>query len=155
MTSLVAVTAFFEPHDDDLRGFGILFPRGAGIDALGAMFNAEMFPGRSALRSETWIYGSLSAESLPSHDEGAVARVIADRRVLTRRQATPESSYVASQLNSLPVYDHAVVDAQAALGGLPSRVAIAGNYLGRLGVSHLLDGAAEAAARLMGEGVAA
>ena len=151
MTSLVAVTSFFDPHDDDLHGFGILFPRAAGIDALGVMFNAEMFPGRSALRSETWIYGSVSPESLPSHDEGAVARVIADRRVLTGRHAVPHSSYVARQLGALPIYDQAVVDAQAAQAELPRRIAVAGNFLGHLGVSHLLDGAAAAAARLTAE----
>jgi protoporphyrinogen oxidase len=119
------------------------------------MFNAEMFPGRSTLRSETWIYGSLSAESLPRHDEDAVARVMADRRLLTGRQAAPHSSYVANQFQTLPVYDTAVTDAQAALTTLPRSVALAGNYLGWLGVSHLLDGAAAAAARLTGEGRAA
>jgi hypothetical protein len=41
-----------------------------------------------------------------------------------------------------------VLEAQATLPDLPAHVAIAGNYLGRLGVSSLLTGAAEAAARL-------
>jgi protoporphyrinogen oxidase len=155
MTSLVAVTAFFDPHPDDLRGFGILFPRGTGIDALGAMFNTDMFDGRSALRSETWIYGNAFADALPACDESVIACVIADRSVLTRRQAVPGSCYVARQPDSLPVYDAAVLDAQAALGALPPRIALAGNYLGRLGVTHLLDGAADAAARLTGERAAA
>jgi len=155
MTSLIAVTAFFDPHPSDLRGFGILFPRGSGISALGAMFNADMFPGRSARRSETWIYGSASGNALPDRDEDVVARVMADRGVLTGRAARPHSSYIARQMNALPVYDTAVVGAQSALPGLPAHVAIAGNYLGRLGVSHLLDGAADAAAHLTGKRAAA
>ena len=155
MTSLVAVTSFFDPHPDDIRGFGILFPRGAGIDALGVLFNTEMFAGRGTLRSETWIYGGLAAQSLPRHDADAVTRVAADRQMLTGRRAVAHSSYVAHQWQALPVYDQSVLKAQAALEGLPPRVAIAGNYLGRLGVSHLLDGAAAAAARLTVEGLAA
>ena len=75
--------------------------------------------------------------------------------MLTGRRAVAHSSYVAHQWQALPVYDQSVLKAQAALEGLPPRVAIAGNYLGRLGVSHLLDGAAAAAARLTVEGLAA
>jgi protoporphyrinogen/coproporphyrinogen III oxidase len=155
MTSLVAVTAFFDPHPRDLRGFGILFPRGSGIEALGAMFNADMFPGRSALRSETWIYGGDWPHVLANHDGVAVAAVIADRHVFTGRADLPRSSSVTSQASSLPIYDAAVLDAQAALHALPRHIVLAGNYLGRLGVSHLLDGAADAAAHLTGERVAA
>jgi hypothetical protein len=52
------------------------------------------------------------------------------------------------------VYDAAVLGAQAALPELPPYLAIAGNYLGRLGVSGLLEGASEAASRLCRELVA-
>jgi len=155
MVSLVTITAFFEPHDDDLRGFGVLFPRSSGVDALGVLFNAEIFPGRSARRSETWIYGNLARTGVPQNDDEAVARVAADRAVLTRRAASPLAVYVTPQLDALPVYDTAVLDAEARLDRLPRHLAIAGNYLGRLGVSNLLEGAADAAARLAGTGAAA
>ena len=39
-------TAFFPPHDDDLHGFGVLFPRGCGVEALGVRFDSDVFPGR-------------------------------------------------------------------------------------------------------------
>jgi oxygen-dependent protoporphyrinogen oxidase len=155
MVSLVTATVFFQPHEHDLRGFGVLFPRSAGIAALGALFNAEIFPGRSALRSETWIYGDLLPAALPRTDAAVIGRVTADRSVLTGRTDAPTAFYVTPQIEALPVYDTAVLDAEAALGQLPHHVAIAGNYLGRLGVSSLLDGAAAAAARLVPEGVAA
>ena len=45
MVSLVVVTAFFEPHDGRLRGFGVLFPRSTGVAALGVLFNADIFAG--------------------------------------------------------------------------------------------------------------
>ena len=56
MTGLETVTTFFAPHPEDLHGFGVLFPRGAGIDALGVLFNTSIFANRGSLRSETWIY---------------------------------------------------------------------------------------------------
>jgi hypothetical protein len=46
------------------------------------------------------------------------------------------------------VYDQAIIDVTASLTGLPSWIALAGNYLGRIGVTALLDQAAHAAARL-------
>ena len=155
MVSLVTATAFFPPHADDLRGFGVLFPRSSGIEALGALFNAEIFSGRSAMRSETWIYGSLSPDGVPRTDAEVRRRLAADRAVLTGRTVAPVAMYVTPQIEALPVYDEAVLEAEAALSRLPSRLTVTGNYLGRLGVSHLLEGAAEAAARLVGEGAAA
>ncbi len=138
MVSMLAVHAFFAPHADDLHGFGVLFPRPSGVKALGAVFNAEVFPGRSELRSETWMYGD------------ATEQMLRDRAMLTGRSDAPIASYVTQQPNALPVYDTAVLDARAALTDLPAHLAIAGNYLGRLGVSNLVAGAAEAAARIAG-----
>jgi oxygen-dependent protoporphyrinogen oxidase len=147
MVSLVTVTAFYPPHPDDVHGFGILFPRDCGVDALGVLFNADIFQHRSACRSETWIYGDMDPVRLPTA-ETAARCVAADRRVLTGRDTAPIGAYTTPQLGALPVYDHAVLDAIDAVEreGLPPGVALAGNYLGRLGVSKLIDGAAEAAA---------
>jgi oxygen-dependent protoporphyrinogen oxidase len=155
MVSLVTVTAFFAPHQDDLRGFGVLFPRGTGVDALGALFNTEIFAGRGQLRSETWIYGGLSPAGLPKGDDDIARRLAADRAVLTNRSDGPRAFYATSQVDALPVYDSAVLDADAALKHLPPTVAVAGNYCGRIGVSSLLDGAAAAAAQLCHVGPAA
>jgi hypothetical protein len=59
--------------------------------------------------------------------------------------------YVTAHRDVLPIYDTAVLDAQAAVPSLPAHLAITGNYFGRLGVSALIDGAAEVAARLSGD----
>jgi protoporphyrinogen oxidase len=146
MVSLVAATAFFSRRDDDLRGFGVLFPRGSGIEALGAMFNTDMFPGRSELRSETWIYSLPARQSVTEADINR--QLTADRAVLTNRSDAPIACYVTFQIDALPVYDSAVVEADAALSRLRRGLTIAGNYTGRLGVTALIDGAAEAAARI-------
>jgi oxygen-dependent protoporphyrinogen oxidase len=148
MVSIVVVTAFFAPRADDPRGFGVLFPRSSGVRARGVLFDNESFAGRSDLRSESWIYGDLDPAVLPGDGAEAREAVVRDRAALTGRSDLPLASYVARRPRALPVYDAAVLEAQAALPDLPAHVAIAGNYLGRLGVSSLLTGAAEAAARL-------
>jgi oxygen-dependent protoporphyrinogen oxidase len=148
MVSMLAVHAFFAPHAADLHGFGVLFPRSSGVHALGAVFNAEVFAARSEMRSETWMYGALDAAALPHTDADAIRQMALDRRVLTGRSDPPAACYVTRQPHALPVYDTAVLHARAALDSLPAHIAVAGNYLGRLGVSNLVVGAAEAAGRL-------
>jgi protoporphyrinogen oxidase len=99
------------------------------------------------MRSETWIYGSLDEEGLPG--AGTIqAAVAADRRSLTGRSDRPVGFYALPAPARLPVYDDTVLEAQAALAGLPAHLAVTGNYLGRLGVSGILESAAEAAGRL-------
>jgi oxygen-dependent protoporphyrinogen oxidase len=142
MVSLVTATAFFKPTPHDLRGFGVLFPRSSKVAALGVLFNSDIFPGRSHLRSETWIY----------HGEGGAKlsdRLEADRLILTGRADHSVAVYITPRPNALPLYDGAVLGAAAAVEDLPPTLAVAGNYLGSLGVSRLVDGGAAAAARLL------
>ena len=160
MVSLVTVTAFFRPSARDLRGAGVLFPRSANVCALGVLFNSDVFPERSQLRSETWIYsveaGFLSTEALAKGvsrpggvDEGRLQRWLeADRAVLTGRHERPVAVYITPRPNALPLYDTAILRAAAAAEELPPTFALAGNYLGSLGVSRLVDGGAAAASRL-------
>jgi hypothetical protein len=58
-----------------------------------------------------------------------------DVRVTTRPQA-------------VPLYSGAIGDVAGAVGELPGRTQLAGNYLGRLGVAALLEQAAAAAEAL-------
>ncbi len=149
-TSIVTITIFLQPHHDDLRGFGVLFPRATGVQAAGVLFNTDIFPGRSALRSETWIYTGDTAQHVPVDDAQAIGmRVRPDRTQLTGRDAEPVSWTVTRWIDALPVYGHAVLDAAKAADALPPWLGVAGNYLGQIGVSALLDRADAAAARLV------
>jgi oxygen-dependent protoporphyrinogen oxidase len=146
--ALRPVTAFFEPTAGDLCGFGVLFPRGERVGALGAVFGADVFPRRSALRLETWIYGDVSADALPGSEAAVRRQLAADRRILTGRDQDPVAVYPSPAPALVPLYDEAVLMARAALADLPTRVAIVGNYLGRLGVSGLVESAHDSATRL-------
>jgi oxygen-dependent protoporphyrinogen oxidase len=145
MSSLCSVTAFYTPHPGDTRGFGMLFPRTAGLDALGVLFNADMFAGRSEYRSETWIYGDTSADVIEALRADAGARLARDRHVLTGRHDSPIAVYPTMTAQRLPVYDEAVIRAAAQLAALPPWLAVTGNYLGRIGVSAIVDRAEDTA----------
>ena len=144
---LVTVTMFFEPHDDDVRGFGVLFPRAAGVHALGVLFNADIFAGRGDLRSETWIAGDRGG-MMGWTDPMLLKALAADRERLVRRHQEPLLTHVTRWSEAVPVYNEAIPAITAALASLPPQVALAGNYLGKIGVAALLEQSAAAAERL-------
>ena len=145
---LSTVTQFFEPHQDDVHGFGVLFPEASQVSALGVLFNADIFEGRSAVRSETWIVGDRDRGLTAQPDEALLEQLGRDRQTLTGRTQSPLASHITRWPHAIPVYDGAIAAAQAALPTLPAHVALAGNYLGRIGVAALLSVAEDAASRV-------
>ena len=144
----LTVTAFFEPATTDLHGFGVLFPRGAGINALGVLFNSDIFSGRSAVRSETWILGATPAAD--GSDESILSSyVLPDRRRLMGSASRPIASYVTRWAEGVPVYDEAVLEAGSLMTTLPPWLCLAGNYLGRIGAASLIEVSDEASARVL------
>jgi oxygen-dependent protoporphyrinogen oxidase len=162
-TFLVSVTAFFEPHPDDVHGFGVLFPRTSGINAYGVLFAADVFPSRSRLRSETWIYGSMDRDELLRVAGDGRTQLVRDRHLFTGRAVAPVAVYFGAggvddeaqgtaeaACAALPLYNDAITAMRRHLHDLPPWLALAGNYLGQLGISKLLDVSREAADRLTG-----
>lgn len=137
LAALATVTAFYDPHPDDVHGFGVLFPRDEGLRALGVLFNTDIFPGRGSLRSETWIFGGATPGALPAQDE-LPAILQADRLVLTRRNQPPLGAHIAYWPEAFPIYDQAVVSLATIDQHLPSWLHVKGNYLGKRGVSDLI-----------------
>lgn len=137
IAALASVTAFFTPHPGDVHGFGILFPRDAGIRALGVLMNTDIFPGRGPHRSETWIYGGATTDALPPEAE-LRALVREDRQTLTGRLQDPVGTHVAYWPAAFPIYDQAIVDLADIHRHLPPWLHVAGNYLGKRGVSDLI-----------------
>jgi len=148
LAALATVTMFVEPHPADIRGFGILFPSGAGINALGVLHNADIFAGRSRWRSETWIVGDRDQGITAWDDDRLVQMLAADRRRITGRDATPLSTHITRWPEAIPLYDAAIRKVVPALASLPPWLGVAGNYLGRIGVAALLEQAEVAADRV-------
>lgn len=145
---LTTVTMFFAPHAGDVRGFGVLFPAPAGVRAVGVLFNADIFDGRGDFRSETWIVGDRD-QGMTSWPEAALLEALAeDRARLTGRRDVPLAAFVTRQAHAVPVYDAAILDVKRAVAELPPGIALAGNYLGQIGVAALLDLGQAAADRL-------
>lgn len=146
MTSLVTTTAFFAPHSRDVHGFGVLFPRGSGVRALGVVFNTDAFDGRSAFRSETWIANLGESQS----DDDIHDQLLSDREQLTRRRDTPIALVTTRWPRALPLYGRSILEAVSLRSELPPFLEVAGNYLGRIGLAGLVGIGREAADRLYG-----
>jgi oxygen-dependent protoporphyrinogen oxidase len=146
-TFVLSVTVFYRAHPSDLHGFGVLFPRGAGLDALGVLFNADMFSGRSAERSETWIYGDASQATMEARRADIAESVARDRERFTGRRDVPLASYPTSAPQRLPIYGPEVLQARARFGDLPPWLTLCGNYAGKIGVSALVESADATAER--------
>ncbi len=67
---------------------------------------------------------------------------------MTGRDAAPIAAYVTKRAPGLPVYGPAIADVERRLADLPPWLALAGNYLGRIGVARLLEISQDAADRL-------
>jgi protoporphyrinogen/coproporphyrinogen III oxidase len=140
---LTTVTAFFPDDPRDRHGFGVLFPRRTGVRALGVLFNADIFSGRSHVRSETWIYGGVAP------DEDVAATLLGDRAQFTGRSVAPLDISVTAWAEAVPRYDEAVTAVQRAIRERPlTNLSLTGNFVGRIGVAGLLERAEEAAASL-------
>lgn len=148
---LITATSFFQDVPSGLRGFGVLFPPGCGVSALGVLFNADIFDDRGPFRSETWIVGDRDRSLTTLTDGELMVLLAADRFALYGRADRPLSVHVTRWPRAIPVYDEAILQLRHSLGELPRHVALAGNYLGRIGVSALLEYAETAAARVSAE----
>ncbi len=148
MSPLITVTMFFEPHPDDLHGFGLLFPSRSGVHALGVLFNADIFDQRGSVRSETWIVGDREAAMTTWDDDRVFESLAADRQFVTGRNDVALSRHITRWPQAIPVYDTQILDVAELQSTLPAWLGVTGNYLGRIGVAALLDQARIAAERI-------
>lgn len=135
---LVTVTAFFTETPSRYRGFGCLFPAAEKFNALGVLFNSDIFLNRSNVRSETWIFGgALDLQIVDASEEEILAKILADRRRLFATQ-NPLSFSIQRWPRALP---HYTVEWKSCIERLaPKRgYYLTGNYLGALGLSNVLE----------------
>jgi protoporphyrinogen oxidase len=111
------------------------------VRSLGVLFNADIFPGRSGVRSETWIVGDRDSALTAQPDAVLQEMLAADRRRLTGRDAAPLAAHITRWPAAIPVYGDEILAIAATLHELPPWLALAGNYTGKIGVAALLAGA--------------
>ena len=140
MVPLLRVTAFYPPSENTIPGFGILFPRGEGIRALGVLFNTNIFPGRGEGHSESWIYAGAQDREIMKLDDGALFEVMdRDRERLYGRSVQPRARYPQRWPIGLPHYDLTMEAARSRGFSTPDDVFLAGNYLRGIGLPILLE----------------
>lgn len=146
---ILTATCFFEPSDYQPKGFGCLFPRKGEIRALGVLFNECTFPGRSALRSETWILGgSPDPNAVGLSDADAASLLRRNHALLVGRDEPMLSHHITRWPQALPHYTPDLERLLTTMPSLPRNVSLVGNYLGKIGLAKLIDSAAAAADRL-------
>ena len=150
MLPLVRMTAFYPEEATAQRGRGVLFPRGGGdIRALGVLFNRNIFPQRTGVYSESWIYGgAMDRDVVNLSDDDLGAAMDRDRHVLWGRDVRPTSRFVHRWCEALPYYDLQLESARARGFDLPKGVFLVGNYVAGIGLPMLLEQAAAVAAQI-------
>ncbi len=143
MLPLITATCFYAPGAARWRGFGCLFPRGAGFRALGVLFNNYIFAGRGPAASETWILGGATDTAINELSDEALHALLAEEHA--RLHGTHDevwATHITRWPQALPHYTLELETMLAQLPPLPREVALMGNYLGGLGLSKILERAA-------------
>ena len=155
MVPLVSTTVFYSRESDDkVKGFGCLFPRDQGFRALGVLFNHDIFEGRSPHRSETWIYGGAEDRELINLGDREIFEFLSrDRERLFKRRSQALGYRIQRWPQAIPHYttdlEKFLEDQKSGISGLEkNRIFLAGNYLGALGLSQILERASELPERI-------
>ena len=146
MLPLVTATSFYAAPPEKLKGFGCLFPRGQGFRALGVLFNSFIFAGRSPAHSETWIFGGALDRAVLQQDDSGLQELIADERQrLYGRHEEPLATHLTRWPEALPHYSIELERVLKTLPPIPPQVGLVGNYLGRIGLTGIIERAAQVA----------
>jgi oxygen-dependent protoporphyrinogen oxidase len=143
MMPVVTATCHYKPAAARLKGFGCLFPRSEGFRARGVLFNEYIFAGRGPAHSETWIFGgALDPDVIQLSDPELIKLIAGERERLYGKVDEAIGIHLTNWPEALPHYS---IDLERILTNLPAppaNVALAGNYLGRIGLAKLIERAA-------------
>jgi protoporphyrinogen oxidase len=135
---LVSATLFFKSDQQQLEGFGCLFPEQEQFFSRGVLFNTDIFENRGEQRSETYI--ATGADKLKHSDDEFVKKVLVDRSRLMPhlKNHEPLEFSVSRWKGAIPIYSQHLRLALSKLS-LPQNIYLTGNYLGYLSLSKILD----------------
>jgi oxygen-dependent protoporphyrinogen oxidase len=143
MLPLVCTHLTFPRASARLEGFGCLFPRGEGIRSLGVLFEDSIFGERSGDHLERWILGGATDSSVSKlTDEEIYSAVRADRKRLIGSDVVSTGETITRWSSAIPHYDLALREALLSpdLARLSKDgIFLMGNYLGKLGLSGILE----------------
>jgi len=150
--TLSTVTIFYKPDPQYLKGFGVLFPEDSRFESLGVLFNDCTFPGRTDVRSETWIVGGIRGKQLVEKDSSEIISAVKGDRLRLLESLGIKGSLLEVEPLEIKfnrwkdAVPHCDLDLEAALQEkieLPPNLFLIGNYLGKLGMAKIVDYAFE------------
>lgn len=139
---VATITIFFDRSENVKRprGFGMLFSQNtvAIPGVLGVLMNDWIFEGRAQQWSETWILGGHFARRICQHSDAELMAMIQKVRRSIIGEQTPNAYHVQRWPEALP---HYTVDLEHILSEMqiPHDLYLIGNYLGDLGLSHIVE----------------
>lgn len=152
MVSLTSITRFSKEKLTPKPCFGILFPDGAGINALGVLSNSDIFPNRVSdrgnitdnLSSETWIYEN--SKNPIGSEETWKELVERDRNIVNPISTDPVAIYTTTWNNPFPVYNSDLESLNLILdefeeksASSPQKIRFFGNYRRNLGIRSIFE----------------
>lgn len=141
MLPLVRATLFFK-KDRKIKGFGCLFAKSERMNGLGVLFDDSIFEREIKTTTESWILGGVNNKKICElTDDQIIQQILEDRARLLRLPKEieqPESFVITRWPTALP---HYTVGLEKILKQIsPStRKHLVGNYLGRIGLSQILE----------------
>lgn len=157
MLPLVSVSLSFPRESPHLDGFGCVFARDEGIRALGVLFEESIFGGRSAEHMERWILGGATDPGvLGLGDEELIAVILQDRAKLLGSKGTeivsPLATHITRWKTALPhctlILRDALQSPELGMLATEKEIFLMGNYMGKLGLSGILETASQLPQRL-------
>jgi len=140
---LVCVQAYYKRETRHPEGFGCLFPEQEGFQALGVLYDEDIFDNRTEFHAERWILGGAKNLDIMSHtDAGLIEMVNQDRRRLLGEVPKPLSVHITRWPKGLPHYTLALERAlhKLKLDELQRQgIFLVGNYLGEIGLARILE----------------
>jgi oxygen-dependent protoporphyrinogen oxidase len=146
MLYLVRVTVAFRNPQRKVDGFGILFPEKENFRTLGVLSNSQIFENRGEFYNESWILGGARSPQLGAlNDAEIIELILADRRRALGVTDEVSQFEVIRWPQGLTHYTVAHERFLKELKPLPNDIFLTGNFLGRLGLSKILEQNAELA----------
>jgi oxygen-dependent protoporphyrinogen oxidase len=144
---VITATVSFKDPPPHQTGFGCLFPPVEPRRALGVLMNNFIFPNRASKGfSETWILGGAKPDAenvLEASDQEILNIIIEERHAVLGAGGDSFGFRITRWPQALPHYTLDLEKVLPELQGLRQNVVLIGNYLGQIGLSKILDRAAQ------------
>ena len=140
---LNSVTLGFKQQNRKLRGFGCLFPSVEKYNSLGVLYNNDIFQERGPYQTETWMIRGLELS-----EDDFMEKIAEDRTRMLGYSESPDEIRVTNWPRALPVYSSELENVLREIE-LPHNVHLVGNYMGRMGLTKILDQCLEVADRIV------